>query len=95
MKIIYTIYLSEDGLHHKAYSNKKALCTAISEISNYQECRTIDTFTRKNGDLKFISKPFNYANLVKALSITDEVSINDGSFNSSVIRIQAVELSSK
>lgn len=98
MKIIYSIYLSEDGLHYKAYSNKKALFNAIesgTDLQNYNTCRTIETFTRKNGNLKFINKPFNYSNLVKALSTSDTVSITDGGFNSDTISIQAIQLLSK
>ena len=98
MKIIYTIYLSEDGLFNEAYSNKKALFNAIesnTDLQTYNDCRTIETFIRKDGDLKFVNKPFNYSNLVKALNTSDHININDGSFNSSVIRIQAIQLLSK
>lgn len=98
MKIIYTIYLSEDGLHYKSYSNKKALFNAIqsdTDLQTYNNCRSIETFIRKNGDLKFVNKPFNYSNLVKALNTSDNVSLTDESFNSDRIVIQAIQLLSK
>ena len=99
MKIIYTIYLSQDGLFYKAFSNKKALFQAIendADLKNYSDCRIINTYTRKNGELKSIPKPFNYSNLIKALSFSDEISIDNGEhYNSDVIRVQALQLLSK
>lgn len=96
MKKIYAIYLSEDGLFYQAYSNKKALFNAIiNGLQNYEHCRTIETYVRKNGDFKCVDKTFTYANLVKDLNVSDSCILSDGKGGYGTIRIETLELVSK
>ena len=88
MKTIYTIYLSEDGLWHEAFSNKKALYDFINNIHmGYKECRSIGLYKQ---DL-----PFNYNNLLKALKSYSQFELNDGNKRQEFIRIQSITLLSK
>jgi hypothetical protein len=96
MKTIYAIYLSEDGLWYEAYSNKKALWNAIETgLQGYEHCRVIETFTRKNGLLVPIDRPFTYPNLVKALKYSDGFNITDGKFGYGSMRVESIQLRSK
>lgn len=96
MKTIYTIYLGHDGLWCEAYSNKKALWSAIENgFESYENCRTIELCVQKNGEYKMVDLKFNYTNLVKALKTQDEFSITDGSYSKDRISVKALSLLSK
>jgi hypothetical protein len=96
MKTIYTIHLNHDGLWFEAYSNKKALWSAIeTSLESYENCRTIEICVQKKGEYKMVDLPFNYANLVRAFKNQDEFSITDGSYGGDKISIKTLYLKSK
>ena len=65
---IYSTYFSEDGLHLEVYTNAKALYNGI--VKSGYEPKTIGFLDSKTR--KFLDVKFSYANLVKAIRITND-----------------------
>ena len=66
-KSVFAIRMSEDGNAQEVFTNIKALYAGIVETG--YECENIRVF---DGDLKTKSVPFNYANLVKVVRISQD-----------------------
>lgn len=73
---IYTIYLSEDGLHGSVYTNVKAIYNGISQLGYTPLVVTI--MDRSN--YTYTEVKYTYANLVKAI----RSSSGDGKYYSRV-----------
>ncbi len=79
---IYSIRLSEDGLSPNLYTNAKALFNGIETLDGYIPI-TIEVYDRKanGGKGAHLELKYNYANVVKAIRISNEENTRYASFD--------------
>jgi hypothetical protein len=80
---IYSIRLSEDGLSHNLYTNAKALFNGIEKLGDGYMPITIEVYDRKanGGKGAHLELKYNYANVVKAIRISNEENTRYASFD--------------
>ncbi len=66
---IYSLYLSEDGLHPRCFTNAKVLFGALNTVyENASEIQFYNRFTEKFEYIKF-----NYSNILKAIKLNSGI----------------------
>jgi hypothetical protein len=80
---IYSIRLSEDGLSPNVYTNAKALFNGIEKLGDGYIPITIEVYDRKANEGKgvHLELKYNYANVVKAIKISNEADSRYASFD--------------